>query len=61
MRDGKELFTAVYAPKDVSITYPIMLNRTPYSVAPYGADSYPSNLGPSSEMAEDGYIRNNFV
>jgi putative CocE/NonD family hydrolase len=56
MRDGKRLFTAVYVPKDRSSPYPIMLTRTPYSVAPYGADNYPSSLGPSEEMARDGYI-----
>jgi len=56
MRDGKKLFTAVYAPKDDSHTYPIMLNRTPYSVAPYGVDNYRSSLGPSTELANDGFI-----
>ena len=38
MRDGVKLFTAVYTPKDVSEKHPILLNRTPYSCAPYGAD-----------------------
>jgi len=56
MRDGKKLFTTVYTPKDTSIAYPIMLNRTPYGVAPYGADRYPATLGPSEELAVDGYI-----
>jgi putative CocE/NonD family hydrolase len=56
MRDGKKLFAAVYVPKDLSSAYPIMLTRTPYSVAPYGADRYPSTLGPSEELARDGYI-----
>ncbi len=56
MRDGKKLFTAVYAPKDVSHPYPIMLNRTPYSVAPYGNRNYPATLGPSEEFARDGFI-----
>jgi predicted acyl esterase len=36
MRDGVRLFTAVYIPKDTSGTYPILLNRTPYSLNPYG-------------------------
>ena len=40
MRDGVQLFTAVYVPKDDSQTYPILLIRTPYSVAPYGVDQY---------------------
>jgi uncharacterized protein len=56
MRDGKKLFTAVYSPKDTSHSYPILLNRTPYSVAPYGADRYPVSLGPSDELAKDGFI-----
>ena len=49
MRDGKKLFTAVYVPKDASAakTYPILLNRTPYGVGPYGADKYKTTLGPS--------------
>jgi hypothetical protein len=41
MRDGVRLFTAIFTPKDSSRAHPIMLNRTPYSVAPYGADSLP--------------------
>ena len=56
MRDGKKLFTSVYAPKDTSVTYPILLNRTPYGVAPYGVDEYPSSLGPSDELAREGFI-----
>ena len=36
MRDGKKLFTAVYSPKDTTVTYPILIRRTPYSVGPYG-------------------------
>jgi predicted acyl esterase len=56
MRDGKRLFTAVYVPKEASRQYPIMLTRTPYSVAPYGVDNYPANLGPSEKFAKDGFI-----
>ncbi len=56
MRDGAKLFTAVYVPKDDSRTYPIMLVRTPYSVGPYGADRYPSNLRPGTLYAQSGYI-----
>ncbi|MDP2958655.1 MAG: hypothetical protein Q8N53_19680, partial [Longimicrobiales bacterium] len=32
MRDGVRLYTIVYAPKDRSRTYPILLLRTPYSI-----------------------------
>ena len=56
MRDGKRLFTAVYVPKDDSHKYPIMLKRTPYSVAPYGADEYRDRLGPSKLFDKSGYI-----
>ena len=56
MRDGKKLFTSVYVPKDTSKTYPIMIDRTPYSVAPYGPNEYKSSLGPSELFSHDGYI-----
>jgi len=56
MRDGKRLFTSVYNPKDVSRKYPILLNRTPYSVAPYGVDQYKVDIGPSPLFGKDGFI-----
>ena len=56
MRDGKKLFTSVYVPKDLSRKYPIMMNRTPYSVAPYGADKYKLSIGPSTLFSHDGFI-----
>ncbi len=56
MRDGVKLFTAVYVPKDRSRTWPIMLERTPYSVGPYGVDNYPRRLGPSELFEKDGFI-----
>ena len=56
MRDGVNLFTAVYTPKDMSTTYPILMRRTPYSVRPYGADNYPETLGPSPLFTREGYI-----
>jgi putative CocE/NonD family hydrolase len=56
MRDGKLLFTAVYVPKDSSRSYPFMVDRTPYSVAPYGVDQYRKMLGPSDEFQRAGYI-----
>ena len=30
------------------------MDRTPYSVAPYGEDQYPKNLGPSEEFEKAG-------
>jgi len=56
MRDGTKLFTAIYLPKETSKKYPIMLLRTPYSVAPYGTDAFRTSLGPNEEFAKEGYI-----
>ncbi|MBI5280414.1 MAG: CocE/NonD family hydrolase [Candidatus Solibacter usitatus] len=56
MRDGVKLHTTVYTPKDASRTYPFLLQRTPYSCSPYGADNYPSRLGPSEHFLRAGYI-----
>ena len=56
MRDGKKLFTAVYAPKDTAQRYPILITRTPYSVAPYGVDNYRTALGPSEKFQEEFFI-----
>lgn len=56
MRDGKRLFTAVYVPKDQSQKFPFMLNRTPYSLTPYGSDNYRDSLGPSEKFAKDLFI-----
>ncbi len=56
MRDGVELFTIVYTPKKRDEELPILLYRTPYSIAPYGLDEYREVLGPSPEFDRDGYI-----
>ncbi len=58
MRDGVELFTSIYVPNDATAekTYPILLNRTPYSVRPYGADRYKRELGPTAAYAREGFI-----
>lgn len=55
-RDGVRLFTSIYEPKDKSKKYPILLNRTPYSVAPYGPDNFKPSLGPNPLFAREGYI-----
>ena len=51
MRDGVKLFTSIYYPEKTSEKYPILLQRTPYSAAPYGKDKdgkdqYKRALGP---------------
>lgn len=64
MRDGAHLFTNVYVPKDRSRPYPFILLRTPYGVAPYGVDNYPSarephtlvGLAPAPELLRHGFI-----
>ena len=57
VRDGTQLFTSIYVPKDTTRRYPVLMSRTPYSVSPYGAD-YKAALGPSGnrKWVEDGYI-----
>ena len=59
MRDGVRLFTAIYSPNDAGVggkTYPILVQRTPYDVGPYGAEHYKDTLGPSEEYVYDGYV-----
>jgi putative CocE/NonD family hydrolase len=56
MRDGKKLFTAVYAPRDTTRAYPMLMKRTPYAVSPYGVDKFPASLGPSEHFVHAGYI-----
>jgi len=59
MRDGIKLFTTIYIPKDVAgegRTYPILMVRTPYNVAPYGEDEFPANVGPSPLFAHEKFI-----
>ena len=56
MRDGVKLFTSIYVPKDISRTFPFLMDRTPYSVAPYGVDNYRTSLGPSEAFERAGYI-----
>lgn len=56
MRDGTKLFTAIYTPKDDSRTYPILMQRTCYSVRPYGEENFKTKLGPSSYLMRSGYI-----
>ncbi len=57
MRDGKRLYTIVYAPVDAATkAYPILFDRTPYSIGPYGKGRFKTALGPSSAMMHEGYI-----
>ncbi len=56
VRDGVRLYTSVYLPNDRSKTFPMLLQRTPYSINPYGVDRYPSQLASNEEMEKEGYI-----
>src|SRR5579883_418909 len=56
MRDGVKLFASAYVPKDASQQYPILMQRTPYSVAPYGIDNYRPVIGPSESAEKEGFI-----
>lgn len=56
MRDGIKLHTTIYSPKDTSKKYPILLQRTPYSCAPYGPGEFRKNIGPNQTMMQEGYI-----
>jgi putative CocE/NonD family hydrolase len=56
MRDGVKLMTVVFVPKETGKAYPILMKRTPYNVAPYGEEKYPSKLGPSEHFVRAGYI-----
>ncbi len=57
MRDGVTLFTIVYSPVDQSKKYPILFNRTPYNVAPYGKEmKFNFSRGLSSAFLREGYI-----
>jgi uncharacterized protein len=56
MRDGAQLFTSIYIPRDTSRAYPIMMSRTPYGVAPYGDTAYKAALGPSKRFQDEGFI-----
>ncbi len=57
MRDGTKLFTQVFVPKDDG-QYPILVNRTPYQVPPYGIENYPTQLGPGQT---DLFVKEGFI
>ena len=56
MRDGVHLFTTIYQPKDETKDYPVLLKRTPYSVAPYGEDTLPERIMHNPDLVAAGYI-----
>lgn len=56
MRDGVKLYTVIYVPKDQSQKYPFLMERTPYSVRPYGKNNYARKLGPNNDLMHEKYI-----
>lgn len=58
VKDGIKLFTIVYTPNDASSKkkYPMLMQRTPYSIGPYGMDNYKTRIGPSSYLMREKYI-----
>ncbi len=55
MRDGVQLFTSIYTPKNGSKKHPIILRRTPYSCSPYGVENFAQGFQ-NMMMARAGYI-----
>ncbi|TFH25756.1 MAG: CocE/NonD family hydrolase [Bacteroidia bacterium] len=55
MRDGVKLFTIVYSPKDKSEKYPFLMQRTPYSIGPYG-EKIRGRLSSNDRLEKDLYI-----
>jgi predicted acyl esterase len=57
MRDGVKLFTAIYLPKDKSEKHPFLINRSPYSCAPYGETMFRPYWGSYHKL----YFRENYI
>jgi uncharacterized protein len=55
MRDGIRLFTTIYTPRNVDKPVPMLLKRTPYTVAPYGKDTFIKSFQ-NMYLARSGYI-----
>ena len=56
MRDGVQLYTQVYTPKDTSQKYPVILFRTPYSIGFYSPNIHRRHLGPNQLYSDEGFI-----
>lgn len=56
MRDGVKLHTVVYAPKDDSKEYPILMQRTPYNCQPYEEGKIPEQIVPNPYLQQEGFI-----
>lgn len=56
MRDGVKLHTIVYAPKDDTSEFPILIRRTPYSCRPYDDNVVPEQIISNPYMQKEGFI-----
>ena len=59
MRDGKKLYTVVYAPRDGFSDpgpYPFLMTRTPYSCGDYGKPSGTPHVTGNIALLKSGYI-----
>jgi putative CocE/NonD family hydrolase len=57
MRDGVKLFTSIYIPKDQTEKHPLLITRTPYSCAPYGANNFSGIWrSPRKYFTKENYI-----
>jgi putative CocE/NonD family hydrolase len=55
MRDGVKLHTTIYSPKNRSKKHPILMQRTPYSSAPYG-EAMKTKISPNVHLMKEGNI-----
>lgn len=55
MRDGVQLFTSIYSPRDQTRRYPILMRRTPYSCSPYGVETFSTDIQ-NMNLVRAGYI-----
>lgn len=55
MRDGINLYTVIYEPKDKTVKHPILMTRTCYSAGPYG-EKYAPIWRSETEYVRNGYI-----
>ena len=56
MRDGIKLFTSVYTPKNIKVSHPILLNRTPYDIEPGGLAYFNYSMRGYKRYTDEEYI-----
>jgi hypothetical protein len=56
MRDGISLFTSIYQPKDSTQRHPVIMQRTPYSLSPYG-----KGFSKALKQYMYSFVKNNYI